>query len=447
MARRRSPDPEGPTPGGAAELPSEVRQLLVPREPLGVPLPAYGGRSLPNVATSLVHALGGESSGLALPPLVGSVDPFRGGRAEGSVLLFVVDGLGYERLRARSRGAGGAWARSWLGRTQPITTVFPSSTTVALASLSTASSPSRHGLVGYRQFLPRYGAVVDMLRLSPFGVAAEDALLGPTWSPSDVLGAPTIFRQGARGALAVSRERFEGRGFTRMIYEGAAYEGYSSWADLAGALVHALDRTTPPPLVVGYWDELDTTEHLRGPGSAVVDLELDRLGALLDFLARSVPAAVARRTTVLVTADHGVVSIDPALQLALESEPTIAPLLGRPPTGDRRAGLLKARHGAVDSLREAIASRLPSSARIFLSEEAVRGGLFGPPPNHAELLERIADLVVLVPSPAGITYTLPGKNPLRRVLLGAHGGLAAEELVVPLVSGPLDQFRAPKEPG
>jgi len=429
----RSPEPTD-------ELPADVRALVAPRGPLGVPVPAYDGLSLPNVATSIVRALGGEPSDVALPPLRPSADPFGGHRAEGPVLLFVVDGLGYERLRARARRPGGALARTWLGRASPITTVFPSSTTVALASLSMASSPSRHGLVGYRQFLPRFGSVVDMLRMSPVGVTAMDALLGPAWTPADVLGPPTIFRQGVAGAVAVSRDQFEGRGFTRMIYEGAGYEGYSAWADLAAALSHVLDRAPAPPLVVAYWDELDTVQHLRGPGAGSADLELDRLVSLLDFVARAVPPTVARATKVLLTADHGLVPAEPAQQVALDSEPSISRLLARPPTGDRRAGLLKARGGELAHLEEALARRLPAGSLAFRSEEAVRHGLFGPPPYHPELFERVADLVVLVPSPAGLTYTIPGRTAARRVLLGAHGGLEPEELVVPLVSAPLEQF-------
>jgi len=80
---------------------------------------------------------------------------------------------------------------------------------------------------------------------------------------------------------------------------------------------------------------------------------------------------------------------------------------------------------------------------VLASAEAVHGGLFGPPPYHPELFERVTDLVVLVPSPGGITFTLPGRKRPRRSLLGAHGGLEAEELVVPLVSGPLERFRLP----
>lgn len=429
--------------GRAAALDPELRSLLTPRAPLGLPVPDYAGRSLPNVASTIARALGAPASDAALPPLAPGLDPFEGRRAEGPVLLWVIDGLGFEHLRSAARTSEAA--SRWFHRARPLTSVFPTTTTVALASLATASPPSRHGLVGYRQFLPRYGAVVDMLRFSPFGVAEDDALLGPAWKPTEVLAAPTIYRQGVR-AVALSRDRFEGRAFTRAIYDGAEYASYASGADFAGALAGLLTRAEPPPLLAAYWDELDLVEHLRGPGTGVAGLEADRCVGLLDFVARSVGPAVARRTRVLITADHGLVPVEPASQLALDAEPTIAPLLAQPPTGDRRVGFLRARRGAVGPLRAALAGRVPVGTRILAAEEAVDGGLFGPPPYHPELLERLGDLVVLVPSPSGITYALPGRL-ARRPLVGAHGGLEPAELLVPLVTGTLEELATVPGPG
>lgn len=440
---RRRPSTSGTAAGrraGAHPLPTEARRLLEPWPALGVPRPAYAGRSLPNVASSVARALGRELAAPALPPLERSLDPFRDRRATGPVLLFVVDGLGYLRSRAFVRGAGDPRRRAWLAGASPITTVFPTTTTVALVSLSTATAPARHGVVGYRQYLPKFGSVVDILRLAPLGVAAPDALVGPDWRPSDLLGTRTIFRRGIAGTTAISRDRFRGQGFTRAIYDGTGYEPYSAWADLAAALVKVLGRAAPPALTLAYWDELDTVQHLRGPDVPAVDLELDRFGELLAFVARELGPRRARAITVILTADHGLVPCEPSQQVALDAEPSIVRRLARPLGGDRRAGLLRARDGEVDSLEEALRRRLPRGTRILPAGDALREGLFGPPPFLPGLGEMIGDLVVLLPSPAGITYTVPGRRSAGRTLLGAHGGLEPEELLVPLVASSLSEL-------
>jgi hypothetical protein len=75
-------------------------------------------------------------------------------------------------------------------------------------------------------------------------------------------------------------------------------------------------------------------------------------------------------------------------------------------------------------------------------ERARALGLFGPPPFHPEIEARTGDLLVLVPSPYGLTYLPPGAAPPTRHLFGAHGGLEAEEMTVPRVVLPFDALGA-----
>ncbi len=438
-----SPPPRGPSDAApTAELPAEALALLEEAGSLGVPVPAYGGRSVPNVTATVVAALGHDLGGTHLPPLAADLDPFRGGRAEGPVVLVLVDGLGYPSLRAAGRAGSGPVAAAWARAARPITTVFPSGTAVALASLSSAAAPAQHGVVGHRQYLPRFGAVVEVLRMSPLGVAAPDALVGPGWSPSDVLGVPTVFRRGVP-AVALSRDRFEGTGFTRMIYDGAGYAAYATFADLAFELRRLLGRTDPPPFLLVYWDELDLALHLKGPLDEITGFEVDRLGSLLAWVARGLPPERARATTVLLTADHGLVPANAPDQVHVDRVPELAERLGRPPAGDRRATFFRARSGEEEPLRAALLAHLGSRAIVLRTEEALGAGLFGPPPYHPELADRLGDLVVLPRAPAGLGYTLPGHPPPRRTLQGAHGGLAPEELLVPLLAGPLDRLADP----
>lgn len=401
-----------------------------------MPIPRYDGRSLPNVMASAAAALGHDPSTDLLPGLAPDLDPFKGRRARGPVVLVLVDGLGYGPLRSAARTFADGAAARWADRARPITSVFPTTTTVALTSLSTAAPPARHGVVGYRQHLPRAHAVVEVLRMSPLGDARENVLVGPEGPPSGFAGLGTIFRRGL-ATRTVSRDRFEASGFTRMIYDGAEYLAYSTFADLARTLRRALGAPEPPGLVLVYWDELDAALHVRGPDPELVALEVDRLDAMLAWVAHGLPSERAASTTVLLTADHGLVPAAPSHQLAVEREERLLGLLARPPAGDRRAAFLAARGGRTDELRELLPELLVDPARVLDVGKAIRAGLFGPSPHHPELAERIGDLLVLPEPPGGIGYRPPGSPPPRRVLGGAHGGLDGDELLVPLVAGPL----------
>jgi len=425
----------------ASAVDEAVRRLLAPVGPAGLPVPAYSGRSLPNITRSAVDATGaevGDDPPLS-PPLEAGLDPFAGRRAEGPVVIFLVDGFGWFPFHAWASPGNGPLAERWARLAHPITTIFPTTTTSALTSLSTATPPGRNGVVGYRQFLPSFGVVADLLKMTPVGIAPPDSLIGPEWTPSIISGAPTVFRRGVKGT-ALSRDKFKGSGFTRLLYDGATYVSYVTASDLAHQLTSLLGRTDPPSLLFAYWDELDTVHHVRGPHGSLFEFEAERLALLVRHVARGLEPSRARQTTLLVTGDHGLVPTDGAAQLRVDRVPEIVREMGRPLAGDRRAGYFAAQPGRAPALRAALEERLPKGSRVVAVEEAVRAGLFGPPPHHPEILARIGDLIAFVPAPHGLTYFPPGAVPPSRDLLGAHGGLAPEELIVPLVAGSLSEF-------
>jgi hypothetical protein len=420
----------------------EGAELMVADPRLGVPIPAYRGRSLANLASSLGAALGREGSDPApLPPLDPDLDPFQGRRPEGPVVLLLVDGLGWSALRGSADRVAEGTASRWMHRARPLTSVFPTTTTIAFTSLSTGAAPGQHGVVGHRLYLPRLGTVVEVLRMSPLGVDAAETLVGPEWSPSALCTVPSVFRRGIRG-VALSRDRFEGTGFTRLIYDGATFVGYFTASDLALSLREVLSRPEPPPLVFVYWDDLDLAEHLRGPRPELVDVELEQVEALLSFVARNLEGDLARRTTLVVTGDHGQVPMDADRQLVVDREPALLAHLARPPSGDRRAAYFAARPDHLSALREALEARLPRGGRLIDQPAAVDAGLYGPPPFHPELSERLGDLLLLLPSPAGMSYSVPGARPRRHPMRGAHGGLEPAELLVPMVHGTLSELAA-----
>ncbi|EQD73427.1 type I phosphodiesterase/nucleotide pyrophosphatase, partial [mine drainage metagenome] len=167
------------------------------------------------------------------------------------------------------------------------------------------------------------------------------------------------------------------------------------------------------------------------------DFEADRLTHLLGHVAREIGPGRARAVRTLVTADHGAVPVVPERQLRADRVPAIAAEMARPIAGDRRSGFFRARPGRREALAAALTRRLPAGARILGVDQALAAGLFGPPPYHPELRERIGDLIVLPPVPSGLLGATPRPESRSPDFLGSHSGLEPAELLVPLVSGSL----------
>ncbi|MGH3446566.1 MAG: alkaline phosphatase family protein, partial [Nocardioidaceae bacterium] len=104
-------------------------------------LPSYGRSSLAEVVPSAVAALGvaGWANSLALPP------------ADSTVVL-LVDGLGWELLRAHADDA--PYLSSLAADGAPITCGVPSTTVTSLTSLGTGLPPGSHGVVGFTSRVP-----------------------------------------------------------------------------------------------------------------------------------------------------------------------------------------------------------------------------------------------------------------------------------------------------
>ena len=109
-------------------------------------LPDYRGACLSNVVPALLGP--SDASGWMPAPI----------RSAKTVVLLLVDGMGWEQLQERaaltpvlSAMEGG-----------PITTVAPTTTTTALTSLVTGAAPGEHGLIGYQIYIQ--GQVLNALR-------------------------------------------------------------------------------------------------------------------------------------------------------------------------------------------------------------------------------------------------------------------------------------------
>ncbi|MFN3347073.1 MAG: alkaline phosphatase family protein, partial [Candidatus Bipolaricaulaceae bacterium] len=112
-----------------------------------------------------------------------------------SVVSVVLDGVGYRRLELlRAEGVVDVQPFMEDGVYLPLTSVFPTTTTAALSTLSSGESPAVHGVLGYRLFRPELGAVVDMIKLALPG-GRENALEKLGLEPEKILPVPTLYQR------------------------------------------------------------------------------------------------------------------------------------------------------------------------------------------------------------------------------------------------------------
>lgn len=356
-------------------------------------LPDFDGACISNLVPALLAPVGEPPPWL--PPGVA------GAR---QVVLFVLDGLGWRQLQERKRLAptlssmsGGA-----------ITTVAPSTTATALCSLTTGTPPGEHGVIGYRMWVE--GEVLNVLRwATPSGDARARV------PPRDVQVVPPFCGQ---RPTVISRAEFLATGFTMAHLETSDYRCYRTASTLVTEIAVALRSGSP--FVYAYYDGLDKVSHEYGLLEHY-DAEL----VASDRIVESVAAVLPPGAVLLVTADHGQVHTgDDLVELADDVRSLVA---GQ--SGEGRFRWLHARPGRLDDLVTAARQHHGDQAWVLTRDEMVRDQWFGPVVTH-EAMARLGD-VGLVAKGRHAFVDPADTGPY--LLVGRHGSVTADEMLVPLL--------------
>ena len=359
-------------------------------------IPQYHGACTANIVPSLLGPGGTDSLPSWMPDVV------VGAR---SVVLLVVDGLGWHQLLSRRHLT--PTLSSMVGGS--ITTVAPTTTVTALTSIATGLTPGEHGMMGYRMDLGR--RVVQMLRW-----ADERGDVRREFPPEVVQPCPPFL--GAKVPV-ISRAELEGTAFTDAHLRGTTALGWKASSSIAVTVGEQL--RSGKRFVYAYYDGVDKIAHACGFGD-YYDAELRQA----DRLVGDVCGELGSDDVLIVTADHGQVSVGDALA------PPHGDVLRNVAyqSGESRFRWLHAKSGRTQDIVDAATAHHGTAAHVLTREEIIERGVFGQRVSDAAR-KRLGD-VALIPFGAH-SFEDPEENG-PHALVCRHGALTDEELDVPLLA-------------
>jgi len=362
-------------------------------------LPDYAGANISGIVPGCLLASPGARPTWFPEPL----------QRAASVVLLLVDGLGWNQLRARPDRA--PFLHSLRGGA--ITTVGPSTTASALTSLVTGSTPLEHGIVGYRMDMG--DGIMNSLRWS-----VDDRDARKTFEPASVQPIPPFV---GTAVPVVSRADLENTAFTHAHLRGSRPHGWRTASSIATQCARLAREENP--FVYAYYDGLDKIAHECGLGDHYDD-EL----SFVDWLARSLHEALPPGTTLAITADHGQVHVgENVVELPIGLLAHV-----HHQSGEGRFRWLHARRGHESELLRICTDSYSDVAWVVSKEQVVDEAWLGPAPGgrgQDAAIRRLGS-VALVPHAPTTFHDPLDSGPFR--LIGRHGSLTDDEMLVPLLA-------------
>ncbi len=396
--------------------------------------PNYAGHSILNIPSSVCAWLGASDFGVgplqeeSLAPLVKGVK---------RVILILMDALGLKSFqRWLAEGYLPIWQQLLLdGLLLPLTSVVPSTTSTALTSLWTGRSAAEHTIAGYELWLKEYGLVANMILHAPMSFRDDvGGLTRAGFQPETFLPFPTLGSHlSAQGVKPYAFQHYTiaRSGLSQMLFKDVEVESFATSTDLWINLRELMNsRPTEKQFIWVYWGEVDHYSHRYGPANERSAAEFTTFSQTFErLLLKGLEPQARQDTLVLLAADHGQIFTPKSPHHDLRNHPGLVHRLHMLPTGENRLIYLFAKPNQRDEIREYFNRSWPRQFTLINSAELIRLGLFGPGKPASRLPDRLGDLVAISHDSSYLWWGNKD-NPL----LGRHGGLSPEEMLVPFVA-------------
>ena len=401
--------------------------------------PFYNGFSIANLPDSICRWL-------AIPALRDNslAEEFHQGLNDSfqHVIFVLVDGLSLRVFQRffddiNSRSGENRWKSHFQsGHLLPLTSICPSTTSTALTSIWTGREPCEHGIIGYELFLKEFGLIANMITHSVASfIKSPVNINGAGFDPSDFLPVKTMgshCHQHGVDAFTFQHNSIAYSGLSRMLFPKVHQLGFKDLSGLWRSVNELLTNQHNKSYMYVYWGGLDTLSHRAGPDSEELYKEWCRFAELLSFFIESIKKSAPAKSLLILTADHGQIATEISADYDLHNHPDLQRQLVMVPTGESRLPYLNIKPGRQDEVAEYLEAHWDGGFSMLPSIDIQASGLLGRQGVHQSTIDRMGSHVVF---PLGNAYWWWVEK--ENHLLGRHGGLSAEEMLVPFFAMPL----------
>lgn len=355
------------------------------------------------------------------------------------VILFLIDGFGYKQWLKYADKYEFLKRFTERGVVAPITTVFPSTTAATLTTVHSGLTPQEHGLPEWRVYFDELDKIIVTLPFTPIGEKGRDKLLDAGVDPKILFDGKTIHETLAESKIpsfTFIRDTYANSAYSKTIHKGSETTSFINSSDLLTNLRKKIVEVSTPAYFYVYWDAVDSIAHTYGPHTEQYLAELNSFFYLLQKEFVEKIGNSAEEISIMITADHGQVNVDPKQTIYLNQYSEVVDNFQLGPSGNKilpwgstRDIFLTVKPEKLDKVFEFLTNTFHGKATVMKTGTALERGLFGQGNLHKKFLSRVGNILILPHGNSTIWYEhfKDGKFDL----LGMHGGLTADEMLVP----------------
>lgn len=399
--------------------------------------PRYENYCFSNIPSAILYLLGLRKTS----PLSGILDkagvtPVNSNK----VILFLIDGFGYKQWLKYAEKFEFLKRFTENGVVAPVTTVFPSTTAATLTTIHSGLTPQEHGLPEWWVYFDELDKIIVTLPFTPIGEKGRDKLLDSGVNPKILFVGKTIYEVLAESEIpsfTFIRDTYAGSAYSKTVHKGSETISFVNSSDLLVNLRKKITETLTPAYFYVYWDAIDSIAHTYGPHTEQYLAELNGFFYLLqEEFVQKLEKGFADIISILITADHGQVNVDPKQTIYLNQYSEVVDNFQIGPSGNKilpwgsvRDVFLAVKSEKLNEVFEFLTKILQGKATVMKIEKALEEGLFGKGNLHKKFRSRVGNILILPHGNSTVWYEHFKDEKFS--LLGMHGGLSSDEMLIP----------------
>ena len=324
------------------------------------------------------------------------------------------------------------------GIVSKITSQFPSTTAAHVTTVSTNLEVGQSGVYEWYYYEPVVDRVIAPLLFTFAGEKTLGKLEKAGIEPHMLFPNYTFYQRLKTlgvDSYVVQPENIVGSPYSKTMTKGAHPIAYYRLEEgLKTVAESLLSPSETKSFFSIYFPDIDSVGHRSGVNSQEFDSVVDRCLTAIEEELMSVLSLSHKKVACLLSADHGMVEVDPKSTIFLN---LIYPELSAKmqsnkrgdlivPAGSCRDFFLHIQPEFIDEVVATLSQMLQGKAECYPVSELIDKGFFGTLPVADVFLQRVGNVVVLPYEGESVFWYIKGK--FEQNFVAAHGGLTRKEM-------------------